>query len=70
MKPLVTLALAALLLAAPAARAAMPPDIVLVLVDSLRADALDCYGFRAAHPASPRMDALAASGNSSLLRRL
>ena len=62
MKPLVTLALSALLLAAPAARAAMPPDIVLVLVDSLRADALDCYGFRAAHPASPRIDALAASG--------
>ncbi len=37
-----------------------PPDIVLVVVDTLRADHLGVYGHR--RPTSPRMDALAREG--------
>ena len=67
--PLARLIATALLAAAPSAlpapaclagdSAAMPPDIVLVVVDSLRADHLGCYG--CARPTSPAIDAFAAS---------
>jgi arylsulfatase A-like enzyme len=36
------------------------PNIVLIGVDTLRADHLSCYGYH--HPTSPRIDALAAEG--------
>jgi arylsulfatase len=36
------------------------PNIVLIGVDTLRADHLSCYGYR--HPTSPSIDALAAGG--------
>lgn len=36
----------------------MPPDIVLVVFDTLRADRLGCYGY--ARPTSPHIDAFAA----------
>jgi arylsulfatase A-like enzyme len=36
------------------------PNILLVAVDTLRADHLGCYGYR--HPTSPRIDALASEG--------
>ena len=36
------------------------PNIVLIGVDTLRADHLSCYGYR--HPTSPSIDALAAEG--------
>ena len=39
---------------------AAPPNIVLVVADTLRADALGCYG--ATRPVSPNIDALAARG--------
>jgi arylsulfatase A-like enzyme len=51
------LACAALL---PACGGLAPPDIVLVVVDTLRADHLGAYGY--ARPTSPRIDALAAEG--------
>jgi glucan phosphoethanolaminetransferase (alkaline phosphatase superfamily) len=35
-----------------------PSNVVLVLVDALRADHLGCYGY--ARPTSPHLDALAA----------
>jgi arylsulfatase A-like enzyme len=37
-----------------------PPDIVLIVVDSLRADHLGCYGYD--RPTSPNVDALADDG--------
>jgi arylsulfatase A-like enzyme len=37
-----------------------PPNIVLIIVDALRADRLGCYGFP--EPVSPEIDALAAKG--------
>lgn len=43
----------------PADPAARPPDIVLVVVDSLRADHLGCYGYT--RPTSPAIDAFAAT---------
>jgi arylsulfatase A-like enzyme len=57
-----TVALAALLLAAcgGAAGGAARPDIVLVSIDSLRADHLGCYGY--GPPTSPTIDRLAAEG--------
>ena len=48
------------LLAACAPRVPAQPDIVLVVVDTLRADHLGAYGY--ARPTSPRLDALAARG--------
>jgi arylsulfatase A-like enzyme len=36
------------------------PNILLIAVDTLRADHLSCYGYP--HPTSPRIDALAAEG--------
>lgn len=39
---------------------ANPPDIVVVVVDSLRADHLGCYGYD--RPTSPNVDALAREG--------
>ena len=42
------------------ASAASPPDIVLVVIDTLRADRLGAYG--ADRPTSPQLDALAARG--------
>jgi arylsulfatase A-like enzyme len=39
---------------------APPPDLVLVSIDTLRADALGCYGNP--RPTSPHLDALAAAG--------
>ncbi len=38
----------------------MPPDLILIVIDSLRADHLGCYGFP--HPTSPTIDALATNG--------
>jgi arylsulfatase A-like enzyme len=43
-----------------AARPARMPNVVLVSIDTLRADHLGCYGHE--NPTSPRIDALAASG--------
>ncbi len=40
---------------------APPPNLLLVVIDTLRQDHLGCYGHQA-HPTSPRIDALAASG--------
>lgn len=37
-----------------------PPNVVLVLIDTLRADHLGCYGY--ARPTSPRLDAFAREG--------
>jgi arylsulfatase A-like enzyme len=37
-----------------------PPDIILVVIDTVRADRLSCYGY--GRPTSPRIDALAARG--------
>ena len=42
------------------AEPAPPTDVVLIVIDTLRADALTCYG--AAPGSSPRLDALAADG--------
>ena len=61
--------LTALLVAAmPAAgqhrsEAADPPNILLVTIDTLRADHLSCYGYH--RKTSPNMDALAAQGFGS-----
>ncbi|HUD72883.1 MAG TPA: sulfatase [Dongiaceae bacterium] len=41
-------------------RRAKPPDIILIVVDTLRADHLGAYGYR--RPTTPRLDALAATG--------
>ena len=41
-------------------RAAPPPDIVLVVIDALRADHLGAYGYD--RPTSPNIDRLAATG--------
>jgi arylsulfatase A-like enzyme/tetratricopeptide (TPR) repeat protein len=38
----------------------VPPDVVLVTIDTLRADHLGCYGYD--KPTSPHLDALAAEG--------
>ena len=38
----------------------LPPNIVMILVDTLRADRLSCYGYE--RPTSPNIDALAAKG--------
>ena len=46
--------------ARPAAAPGARPDIVLVSIDSLRADHLGCYGY--ARPTSPGIDRLAAEG--------
>ncbi|QDU84483.1 Choline-sulfatase [Planctomycetes bacterium Pla163] len=45
---------------APAADDRAPRNVVFVLIDTLRADALGCYGYE--RPTSPRIDALAAAG--------
>ena len=37
-----------------------PPDVLFVLIDTLRADRLSCYGYP--RPTSPRIDALAEGG--------
>ncbi len=37
-----------------------PPNIVLIVIDTLRADHLSCYGYH--RPTSPHIDALAGSG--------
>jgi arylsulfatase A-like enzyme len=49
-----------LLLFPPCAGAADHPNVVLVVIDTLRADHLGSYGY--ARPTSPRLDALAAGG--------
>ena len=36
------------------------PNLVLITIDTLRADHLSCYGYE--HPTSPTIDALAADG--------
>jgi arylsulfatase A-like enzyme len=41
-------------------RAPAAPDVLLIVVDTLRADHLGCYGYP--RPTSPRLDALAAAG--------
>jgi choline-sulfatase len=57
------LAVAAALLGAacrPSAEVARPPDLLLIVVDTLRADRLGCYGW--SEPTSPHVDALAREG--------
>ncbi len=44
----------------PGAGAPRPPDVVLISIDSLRADHVGCYGY--ARDTSPTLDALAAQG--------
>jgi arylsulfatase A-like enzyme len=44
----------------PAAGDRAPRNVICVLIDTLRADALGCYGYE--RPTSPRIDALAAAG--------
>ena len=46
----------------PAAEGARPPNVLLVVVDALRADRLGCYGHELDPPVSPHVDALAAQG--------
>ena len=41
-------------------RAEAPPDVVMILVDTLRSDRLSCYGYPL--PTSPRIDRLADEG--------
>ncbi len=53
-------AVTAALLAAGCSPPAAPPNIVLVVIDTLRADHLSCYGY--SRPTTPRIDALAARG--------
>ena len=60
MRALLFLALAALAGAACSAPPAGPPDVLLVVVDTLRADHLGTYGF--ALPTSPNLDRFAAEG--------
>ena len=55
-----TLPLAALLAAGPLAAAPAKPNVLLVTVDTLRADRLGCYGAKAVR--TPAADALAARG--------
>jgi len=50
----------ALLFAPPSAAATEAPNVVLIVIDTLRADHLGSYGY--SRPTSPRLDALAASG--------
>ena len=59
MVPRAALALSALLLSTGAGVASEPPapNVVLYVIDTLRADHLGCYGY--ARPTSPRMDAFA-----------
>jgi arylsulfatase A-like enzyme len=45
---------------AAAERTVRPRNVVLISIDSLRADHLSCYGYH--RPTSPRLDALAAAG--------
>lgn len=42
------------------ASAATPPNIILIIIDTLRSDHLGCYGYR--RSTSPAMDAVAAEG--------
>jgi len=58
--PLLLAASAALTPAAPAAGSAARPNVVLITLDTTRADHLGCYG--AARSATPRLDALAKAG--------
>jgi arylsulfatase A-like enzyme len=44
----------------PQTTAARPPDVLLVVIDTLRADRLGCYGYD--RPTSPTLDRLAARG--------
>jgi arylsulfatase A-like enzyme len=53
----IALAGAALAWMSPGRAAARRPSIVLITIDTLRADHLGCYGYR--RPVSPRIDALA-----------
>jgi arylsulfatase A-like enzyme len=54
------LALAVAALATDCRERTVPPNVLVISVDTLRADHLACYGY--ARPTSPRMDALAAEG--------
>jgi len=56
------LALAALLLTGLSARAAAPekPNILLIMIDTLRADHVSCYGYP--KPTTPNLDRLASEG--------
>ena len=63
--PVLFMALLPVAMSAPPLRAAPgavngPPNIVLIVVDTLRADHLGCYGY--ARPTSPHIDRLAAEG--------
>src|SRR5438132_13322345 len=55
------LLISCLLLTAPRALAGNPaPNVVVITIDTLRADHLGCYGYRQIH--TPNIDALAADG--------
>ena len=56
-----SLFLTALVLASCSEEPTPPRGVVLVLLDTLRADRLGCYGY-AERPTSPRIDALASEG--------
>ncbi|MCZ6727159.1 MAG: sulfatase [Acidobacteria bacterium] len=59
-RPLLAVALAVLLGAAQQAAASVAPSVLVVSVDTLRADRLGSYGYR--RDTSPRVDALLAAG--------
>ncbi len=59
---LVLVLIAGLLVSVPAAKAAgnLSPNVVVITIDTLRADHLGCYGYKQIH--TPNIDALAADG--------
>ncbi len=59
-RPLAPLGALCLLSPLGGCRPAQRPNVVLISIDSLRADHLSCYGY--AQPTSPAIDALAAAG--------
>jgi choline-sulfatase len=58
--PAVIMCAAAVLLACATSPEEKPPNVLLVVVDAMRADHLGCYGY--SRPTSPTMDSLAAHG--------
>lgn len=52
----------ALLLAACGEGSTKKPDVLLITMDTTRADFLSCYGYRSDRPTSPSLDALAEEG--------
>ena len=59
-RPIVAWALLAVSLCLTHGASAAPPNVVLLSVDTLRADHLGCYGYK--KPTSPNLDGFAATG--------